>query len=168
MRYLLDVSQAFLQSSSPSKALTPLSQCLRLSQAAKATNFSAATIVQMSHCFLLMEKPKFSLSLLRAKLLEIAECGSVLIRGSAHFTLAQAILLDTGEVLSEEAREEILCLLRLALTDFSECGAVLKQLDVLAVFCRLYALLGDSFSAEREQATEQLMRLYRTTEILEK
>ena len=168
MRFLLDLSQAFLQSSSPSLALTHLSQCLRLSQAAKATHFSCSALVQMSHCFLLMDKPKFAISLLRAKRLEIMESGNVLVRGCAHFTLAQAILLDTGEVLGEDAREETLDLLRLSLSDFTDCGAVLKQLDVLAVLSRLYSLLGDAFSEQREQATDQLLRLYKTTEFLEK
>lgn len=159
MRYLLDVAQCALQGTCPGNANTPLSQCLALSDAAKATHYSSAVHIQQAHCFLLLNKPGFAVRLLRAKLLEIVECGGILMRAAAHFTLAQALMMETDK-LNEENSAEILELLQLSLSDFTDCGAVNKQLDVLALLTNLYTKLGDKFSEEKERSTDQLWHLY--------
>ncbi|KAI6654685.1 hypothetical protein LOD99_1079 [Oopsacas minuta] len=167
MRYLLDIAQCALQSSCPAMATTPLTQCLSLSDAAKATHYSSAVHVQQAQCFLLLDKPKFALRLLRAKLLEIVECGSVLLRASAHLTLAQALMMGTDK-LNENNSEEIFDLLNICLTEFTDCGAIKKQLDVLTVLTGLYTRLGDSYSQEKERLTDQIWDLYQKIEELEK
>ena len=167
MRYLLDVAQCALQSTCPGNANTPLSQCLSLSDAAKATHYTSAVHVQQAHCFLLLNKSEFAVRLLRAKLLEIVECGGILVRAAAHFTLAQALMMET-DTLSEENSEEILDLLQLSLSDFTDCGAVNKQLDVLALLTHLYTKLGEKFSEEKERSTDQLWYLYHEIQKLKK
>ena len=72
------------------------------------------------------------------------------------------------DTLSEENSEEILDLLQLSLSDFTDCGAVNKQLDVLALLTHLYTKLGEKFSEEKERSTDQLWYLYHEIQKLKK
>ena len=163
MRYLLDLSQALLLTNSPALSLTPLSQCIALSQAAKAMHYHSSALVLLSHCYLLIDKPEFATRLLQAKLLQITECGSVLLSGSAHLNLAQALIMKEKKGLFRvEVCDEIVNLLKHSLTDFTKCGAVRKQMDVLQLLYQVYGQLGNSFLDEKERTAEQFAILHHT------